>query len=149
MAILKEPDLDIGPFMGTRELGGLEAVAVRIKNLLLMEPGTHPDDADMGVGLGLYRSEILTEELRGNLAFRIQRQILKYLTDAPLTQVTVTQGADPLLSHANLVDSNPVQDAKRINIRIRFSDDETLGGTLVFSASNDKKTNRTTVEVFR
>jgi hypothetical protein len=142
MSGINEPDLAISPDFGTTRLvGGNRAMAMRIQNLLMHERGSHPDDVNMGIGLGLLRMELIDPQATSDISSEIQRQIATYLPDVPLAGVTVTRGSMP-----GMVQSN--QESKRMNILVRMNQKIGESDFLIFSISGGEGGAQPTMEVF-
>jgi hypothetical protein len=88
-----EPQMGVNAFNKTELSVGLKALAMRIINLLLMEKGTISNCFDMGVGIGLYSFEIMSDSLVGRLHSEIFGQVVTYLPDVTLHGVQLDKGA--------------------------------------------------------
>ncbi len=84
----KELQLSINSFDNPTELTGIKAWSQLILQLIFMEPGTYPSLPEMGVGIENYQYDFLPDIL-SQLASSIIQQQRTYLSDVPLTGVTV------------------------------------------------------------
>lgn len=65
-------------FEGYRE--GLEALAQTIQNLILIEPGTYPNQPNLGVGISNYLFEIFDDKTVYEVNKKIENQISEFIT---------------------------------------------------------------------
>ena len=90
--IKPEPRLEINAFSRTDMSVGLKALATRVINLLLQEKGTVSNCFDMGVGLGMYLFEFMSDSLISTVQSEINNQVGKYLPEVQLQGVQVERG---------------------------------------------------------
>lgn len=74
-------------FKTTGKFTGLQALAIKIQDLLLMEPGTHPDALGMGVGLRNSLMDLLDSTTIDELNLRTERQIATYIPNNMVKRV--------------------------------------------------------------
>ena len=84
----KELQLSINSFDNPTELTGIKAWSQLILQLIFMQPGTYPSLPEMGVGIEDYQYDFMDDVL-SQLAADIIQQQRTYLSDIPLTAVTV------------------------------------------------------------
>ena len=86
--------LDIDEFGRSAHLTGIQAIASRVRNLLLMEKGENVKNYQMGVGLAQYLFEPLNDSTINTLRIEVSEQIREYLPDVQLEGVNVVQGSN-------------------------------------------------------
>lgn len=75
----KEQTLWVDDFSNAKEVDELTAVAIRLNNLILMDPGTMPNDPKMGVGIRKYKFEYANTDTIYKLRNNILEQMELYL----------------------------------------------------------------------
>ena len=88
-SLKKEFMLGVNEFNTSKSVEGLEALAYLIQSLLLIEPGTYPNNPDLGVGIHLYEFEILDNPTIDEISTKIEMQINKYIPNINLDSVIV------------------------------------------------------------
>lgn len=86
-AVKDELVFKLTAFKTTGKFTGLQALAIKIQDLLLMEPGTHPDALGMGVGLRNSLMDLLDSTTIDELNLRTERQIATYLPNNMVKRV--------------------------------------------------------------
>lgn len=84
----KELQLSINSFDNPTELTGIKAWSQLMLQLIFMEPGTYPSLPDMGVGIESYQYDFM-DDILSQLSAKIIQQQRDYLSDIPLTAVTI------------------------------------------------------------
>jgi len=93
MANIKpEAIMEINNFGKSAKATELQSIIFRIKNLLLQEEGTIPGKFHIGIGIGKYLFEMLTDDLIGYLSSKITSQLNTYLPDCPVLLADIIQG---------------------------------------------------------
>lgn len=75
----KELILDSDPLGRPIEREGLEALAQTVQNIILIEPGTYPNQPDLGVGISRYMFEILDDATINDIQDRINEQVEMFI----------------------------------------------------------------------
>lgn len=84
----KELQLGINSFDNPTELTGVKAWSQLMLQLIFLMPGTYPSMPEMGVGIENYQFEFIDDVVH-TLSTSIMEQQRTYLSDIPLTSVTV------------------------------------------------------------
>jgi len=101
--VMPEMQMSINSFRQSAYETGVRAIALRAQNLLLMEKGTYPDAMDMGVGIGMYLFESITEDLVILLQSEISGQLREYLPDILVDEVRVERAEEETIERGNTV----------------------------------------------
>lgn len=86
-AVKKEVVFKLNAFKTTDSFSDYAALAMKIKDLLLMEPGTHPGAVDMGVGIRNYLMEIADSTTIQALTSDTETQIRKFIPTTAIKRV--------------------------------------------------------------
>lgn len=77
--------LDVNNFNQSSKYEDFLALAKRIQNILLTEPGTNPNIPEFGVGLQMYNFEFLDNDTLSVIETNINEQVSKYVAlNAPI-----------------------------------------------------------------
>lgn len=111
-------------FEGERE--GLEALAQTIQNLILIEPGTYPNQPDLGVGISNYLFEILDDKIIYEINNKIEKQISEFINHENIeVTCSVKKLKDPKTTRANTLSISinivNIIKEKQINIHYLFA----------------------------
>ena len=79
IALTTEQTLWVDDFNISKEVDELTAIAIRLNNLIMMNPGTMPNDPKMGVGVRKYNFEYANTETIYKLRNDILEQMELYL----------------------------------------------------------------------
>lgn len=109
MAFRSEPVLALDLFHKPLLRENLEALAQTIQNILLIAPGTLPNDPLFGVGLERYLFEILNENTMSTLRDTIEEQLSRYVVHE---DITVNVDVKPL--KAEVTDVNTLMISVRL-----------------------------------
>ena len=102
MAFRSEPVLAIDLFHKPFMRHDLEALAQTIQNLILISPGTLPNDPLFGVGLDQYIFELLNDTTITTMQTAIEEQISRYIVHE---DVTVSVEVKPMRANNRNVNS--------------------------------------------
>ena len=135
--IREEPIFGLSPFGKSASLKGVNAVAARIQNLILMEKGTVRERFDMGVGIGRHIFQILTDSEMISLQLEIESQIREYLPDVPLRGVTLRPmtGENAKAVEIEISLSSEIDGFSRLSIRVDTSQRRGVRTEIFVSAS--------------
>lgn len=67
------------------------ALAQKILNLLLLEPGTYPDSPEMGINISKYQFELLTPDILSSIQNDINTQVNRYIPSNNIQKIAVFQ----------------------------------------------------------
>jgi hypothetical protein len=70
---------DIDNFGQTQHYDGLIGLAIQCQRLLFIEPGSYPNNPELGVGLKSYQFEFLDDTTLNELSQKIKDQVAKYI----------------------------------------------------------------------
>ena len=97
-----EPLLAIDLFHKPMVRNDLEALAQTIQNLILINPGTLPNDPLFGVGIERYLFELMNDNTISEIKTNIEEQISKYIVH---DDVTVNVEVKPVGSSKNNINA--------------------------------------------
>lgn len=80
----------INNFNRNKNYKAIEALGKQLLNLLIIEPGTYPSCPDMGVGINLYKMEMMNTTTINEIKTKITKQSNKYIPNSDLiTEIIV------------------------------------------------------------
>lgn len=94
---IKEYGLSTNSFKQPKEYEDADAIFVLIKRLILLNPGTYPNHPNMGVGL-FKNWKFADMDDMGLLRNEIEKQILEYLPQFQLSEVSITKKGEKELA---------------------------------------------------
>jgi phage baseplate assembly protein W len=94
MSLKKEFFLEIDEFNQTKSTEGLLALAKLIQNLILTEPGTYPNNPDLGIGISNYKFEFLDDSTINLIRSRIDSQISKFIPESQIDEILIQKAND-------------------------------------------------------
>ena len=94
---IKEYGLSTNSFKQPKEYEDTDAIFVLIKRLILLNPGTYPNHPNMGVGL-FKNWKFADMDDMGLLRNEIEKQILEYLPQFQLSEVSITKKGEKELA---------------------------------------------------
>lgn len=94
---IKEYGLSTNSFKQPKEYENADAIFVLIKRLILLNPGTYPNHPNMGVGL-FKNWKFADMDDMGLLRNEIEKQILEYLPQFQLSEVSITKKGEKELA---------------------------------------------------
>lgn len=94
---IKEYGLSTNSFKQPKEYENADAIFVLIKRLILLNPGTYPNHPNMGVGL-FKNWKFADMDDMGLLRNEIEKQILQYLPQFQLSEVSITKKGEKELA---------------------------------------------------
>ena len=86
-SVKQEMIFKLTAFKTTGKYTSFQAFAVKLQDLLLMEPGTQPDAIGMGCGIKNYLMELLDENTIAEMNALVERQIKTYLPNDVVKKV--------------------------------------------------------------
>lgn len=86
----KELVLDKNEYNKPKELEDLLAVAQNIQNIMFIEPGTYPNQPELGVGIENYKFEFLDTSTINELEDKINKQIDKFIISTAFIKCNVS-----------------------------------------------------------
>lgn len=131
----KELLIDIDIFKKPIELEGLNALAQVIQNLIIIEPGTYPNQPELGVGISNYLFEFLDDLTARDLKNNIDNQIARFINfgDAEITseiKVSNSNGKTNTLLITIVIEN--------LNAQFSLNDENRyLGFNLLFGVNNN------------
>ena len=100
----KEVQIEANNFGTTGQYDELQSLAIQVRNLIMMEPGTMPNAMDMGVGARLYVMERALPEVLSDLRQKIELNCRKFLPNVDLIrQVSIEEYTDTATSMSGLL----------------------------------------------
>lgn len=88
-AIKSEQTLEINAFGTTNAFSDYYALALRVQQLFLMEPGTNPAAVEMGIGIKNYLMEIADTQTLDEIYAVSKYQLSRYLPTEEIRDITV------------------------------------------------------------
>ena len=79
------------------------ALAQKILNLLILEPGTYPDSPEMGINIAKYQFELLTTDMLSTIQSDISRQINTYIPTNGIQKIAVFQNNNARTNTVELI----------------------------------------------
>jgi phage baseplate assembly protein W len=89
----------------------LEALAQTLQNLLIIEPGTYPNQPELGVGIQNYEFEFLDDITLNELKSNIDKQITKFLPNNFYVEFDVSTVTNELNKQVLVITFNVTADA--------------------------------------
>lgn len=86
-SLKREEQFRLNAFSTSDSYSGLSALALKIRDLVLMEPNTHPAALDMGVGIKNYMMELADDTTLQSLVNITTEQIEKFLPNDKIQSV--------------------------------------------------------------
>ena len=79
------------------------ALAQKILNLLLLEPGTYPDSPEMGINIAKYQFELLTPDLLNKIQADISKQVNQYIPSNNIQKIAVFENTNTKTNTIELI----------------------------------------------
>jgi len=132
-----ENTLWVDDFSKAKEVDELTAIAIRLNTLILMDPGTMPNDPKMGVGIRKYKFEYANTETIYKLRNDILEQMEMYLP------IEKTYNIDVVIE----IDEDSLDSKKVIYVKFDITYKENLNKTFIIAYKNSENSGRLIAEI--